>query len=122
MTSAARPGFSVLENIFVRNPPRACGFVGSGPCGEPEREQGKMPEFIWPHILRNGHRTFPFQLSLVWPCQIVVQTPESRADEPDLPFLVDSVSVAQGMNRHANSPRAGPDAPVVDETVLVVLG
>jgi hypothetical protein len=81
-----------------------------------------MPEFIWPHILRNGHRTFHFDLSLVWPCQIVVQTPESRADEPDLPFLVDSVSVAQCMNRQGNSPRAGPNAPVVDETVLVVLG
>jgi hypothetical protein len=52
----------------------------------------------------------------------VVQTPESRADEPDLPFLVNSVSVAQGMNCHENFPRAGPDAPVVDETVLVILG
>jgi hypothetical protein len=49
----------------------------------------------------------------VWPCHIAVQTPESRADEPDLPFLVDSVSVAQGMNCYVNSPRAGPDSIVV---------
>ncbi len=52
----------------------------------------------------------------------MVQTPESRADAPDLPLLVNSLSVAQGMNYHVNFPRVGPDAPVVDETVLVILG